>query len=424
MESSTSANKKINNLICHASSGREDDSFVGLRIKGNDIYFYYPQAFSFDENSSTIRDDILLILKTISLAKTKNRDKAETYQSRENECDFALNSYLWIINDFLSNGFYINREKTFKTNQNGRVNWKRTLKTNPMISNSNVIYKDIVVETKNNADNLLVEIHRYCVKKSIDFIGWIFNLNSKFIQQMPFNDSIKKLYVSTLNKELDKTFDDYKRLRLTHLKNVILGLDANLDGKDFVYGVDSYHYVFESMINNIFGNIKNLSEFNPKAVWKLKKYSYKEIPSSELRPDTILIKDNVAYIIDSKFYRFGITGNPNDLPETTSIQKQITYGDFIKNNNLKDVKEIHNAFLIPFDKTKETFKTEDNLVYIGYSTSTWRDGKNHHEIIHTFLIDLRHVTEFWNKHNHDDDIQALINGIVDADNEIKNLASN
>ena len=405
---------QINNFHSHAVTGKVDDSFVGIKIRGNDIHFYYPESYHFDENDKNVRNDVIDLIKTIAIAKTTSLQNAKAYNSHVNGGEFALTSYLWVINDYLSNGFYVNREKVYKLNQNGRINWKRTLQQQPIVSNGNVIYKDIVVEVKNDRDNLLVDIHKYCVKKSIDFIGWLFNLDSRFIESKPFNKSIKKLYVNTLNKELDSTFDDDKRMRLMHLKNVLIGLDDSSQDKDFVYGVDTYYYVFERMIDSIFGNQESIKDFNPKANWYLARNNYTETKSSELRPDTILIKDNKAFIIDSKFYRFGFTGNESDLPETTSIQKQITYGEYIKKVYERfKLDEIYNAFILPYDKQRDVFKSNDNIQYIGYAKAEWKDNDQVHEKIHAFLIDLKHVIKTWNKYNHEEDVELLINNIVE-----------
>lgn len=52
------------------------------------------------------------------------------------------------------NGFYVNREKVLKKNQRGKVDWKRTLNGQPIISKGNIIYSDIVVSVKNELDKL------------------------------------------------------------------------------------------------------------------------------------------------------------------------------------------------------------------------------------------------------------------------------
>lgn len=420
--------RTISNITYHKSSGKDDDSFVGLKIKGNEIHFYYPEAYHFEEDSKDLRNDIIAILSTIKIAKTQSKEKDELYTNRDNVSDFALDSYLWIIYDYMRNGYYVNREKEYKLNQKGKINWKRTLDTNPIISKSNnVIYNNVVVETPTNVDNIIVEIHKYCLKKSIDSIGWLFNLNSNFINVMAFNDTKKNYYLSALRKELNHTFDDDKKRRLIQFENVLKGLNAKLDNKDLVYGVDTYYYIYERMIDRVFGN-EDVSKFYPKGEWYILKSdgAFEKKDSSDLRPDTILIHDyngqKNAYILDSKFYRYGITDIESDLPSTSSIQKQVAYGDFVKTNKKNEFDNIYNAFLIPFDKKYDNrFKTDENLVYIGFSKTNISNKNNSHEFVHTFLIDLKHVITTWNKLNHDFDVNDLIRKIDLASNEVKKL---
>lgn len=406
---------KINNFHHHSVSGEIDNSFIGLKIKGNDVHFYYPESYHFEcVNGEYDLQSIINLLRTISLGKTHSKDHNVTFNSHREDNDFAIYSYLWLIRDWLNNGFYINREKNFKTNQKGKVNWKRTFNQQPIISNGNIIYNNVVVEVKSEIDLLLLEIHKYCIKKSIEYIGWLFNLTAKGINCRKLNDSLKKVYIRTLNIELERTFDDIKKMRLSHMKSVLIGLDVNNEEKDFVYGVDSYYYIFERMVDYIFGTEKDLTKFNPKATWKLFKPEAKEKDASKLRPDTILIKDNIAYIIDSKFYRFGSSGDINDLPETTSIQKQVTYGEYlskINENKTINVDKILNAFILPYDKTREKFKSNENIQYIGYAKTEWKNNLEEHQFVYAFLIDLYHVVEVWNNSNHDEDISNLIQEI-------------
>ena len=39
----------------------------------------------------------------------------------------------------------------------------------------------------------------------------------------------------------------------------------------------TYYYIFERMIDSVFGNVTDISKFNPKANWFLKKDNYKKI---------------------------------------------------------------------------------------------------------------------------------------------------
>lgn len=411
---------KIKNLEINYATGATDNSFVGLKYIGNKVYISSPECYRIIDDDSVIRQDILDLLGTISIAKTASIEKSKAYNTQNKGGEFALFSYLWVINDFLANGFYVNREKVYKTNQNGKINWKRTMQTEPIISKRSIIFPDIVVEKKSEADSILIEVHKLCVKKSIDNIGWLFNLSSDFIQTPRFTESLKKVYLNAIKRELDHTFLDNKRLLLNHMKNVIEGLDENANNRDFVYGVDSYYYIFERMIDSIFGNVDNIKDFYPAGQWVLLK-NEKPIPSSNLRPDTIILKDEngerIAFILDSKFYRFGFTGNDDDLPETTSIQKQITYGEYVKRFSESEkakikVDKVYSAFIIPFDKEREQFKSNNNMEYVGYAKSDWKDNDNSHEIVHTFLIDLKHVIKTWNNYNHKEDVDSLVKGIL------------
>ncbi len=414
MASSTSKKDTVDMEICyHKVTNKVDDSFIGIKIKNNRIDFYYPETYNFDESSiEKSREDVLAILQTISIAKTHSDSRIKVESSFSNNEAIPLLSYLWIIRDYLMNGFYVNREKVLKKNQRGKVDWKRTLNGQPIISKGNVVYSDIVVSVKNELDNIIVEIHKYCVKKSLDILGWLFGINSSnFIETKPFYKELKNIYIDTLRKELSQTFDDEKKLRLSNMLSIIEGLSDEQNGNELVYGVDSYAHIFERMINSIFGN-RDATKFNPSANWYLKSKDYNPIASSDLRPDTILIYNDTAYILDSKFYRFGYTANSRDLPETTSIQKQITYGDFIKNNKFEEeIQNMRNVFILPYNKYDNKLDLNNTLEYIGYSKTDYRKSEEDYEIIHTFLIDLKYVVETWNKKNHDVDVINLVNQI-------------
>ena len=397
----------------HKVTNKVDDSFIGVKIKNNKIDFYYPETYHYDDSSvENSRNDVLAILQTIAIAKTHSDSKIKVESSFSNNKAIPLLSYLWVVRDYLMNGFYVNREKVIKKNQRGKVDWKRTLSGQPIISNGNVVYSDLVVSVSNDLDNIIVEIHKYCVKKSIDILGWLFGIkSSSFIETKPFHNELKNVYIDTLKKELNQTFDDEKKERLKNMLSIIEGLSDDQNGNEIVYGVDSYAYIYERMINSIFGN-RDATKFNPSANWYLKAQNYNPVESSDLRPDTILIKDNIAYVLDSKFYRFGYTADKRDLPETTSIQKQITYGDFIKNNKMGDaVEKIRNAFILPYNKYVNKLDLSGNLEYIGYSKTDYRKGMEDHEIIHAFLIDLKYVIETWNKRNHGEDVANLVKQI-------------
>ncbi len=407
-------------IILHSVTNEEHNSFVGLRIKNGEIHFHYPESYDLsDENDKkSFRYDVVNIIRTISLAKSKtsssNLSDSGVHQSEQ----FAIMSYLWIIRDYLSNGYYRNSEKIYSVNGKGKINWKKTLDTQPIISNGNIIYNNVVVEVRNDCDDVITEAHKWCVFDSVRKIGWLFGLSEKSVFVSKTADSVIKRYIRAIRTELKRTFDDVKKARLNHMLKVLIGVDDSDRTKEIVYGVDKYHYVYERMVDYIFSNIDDITKYNPNAKWYLKRNAFEPKDASALRPDTILLDtkqngEKVAYVLDAKFYRFGTTGKESDLPTTTSIQKQITYGDNIICNlqEKENIKQVYNAFVMPYNKHNNIFDYKENLEYVGYSEANWRNDKLSHTRICAFLLDTKHLVSTWSHGNSEEDVKKLIDEI-------------
>lgn len=412
---------EIRNLSKIAATGKTGNSFVGIKVSENKIEFHYPETYNLSENDTDLRRDILAILRTISLAKTKTRGMSSYNTNHDSKYDLPLSSFLWIIGDYLKYGRYDNPDKKKERGIKGRIDWKRTMKSLPIVSRKNIVYTEIISERKRQKDNLLTEIFFFCVKKAIDSIGWIYSIT--------FNDNgidyygrfNKQKYISAINTEISHTFDDSKRLRLLHMRNIITGLDDNkTNTREILYGVDSYEYVYERMIDSMFSNIDNIKDFYPSAKWELA-LEQNPIKSTNLRPDTIITRkdptsgEKSVYIVDAKYYRYGTTFDSKDMPETTSIQKQITYGEYIKAAKRYEFDRIYSAFLLPYSKT-ENVKRErfsHNLEFVGIGKAEWYNDytqKNSFRDIFAILIDTRFLVENWTRKN-SDNIDNLIETI-------------
>lgn len=407
-------------IILHSVTNEEHNSFVGLRIKNGEIHFHYPESYDLsDENDKkSFRYDVVNIIRTISLAKSKTSSSSLSDSGVHQSEQFAIMSYLWIIRDYLSNGYYRNSEKIYSVNGNGKINWKKTLDTQPIISNGNIIYNNVVVEVRNDCDDVITEAHKWCVFDSVRKIGWLFGLSEKSVFVSKTADSVIKKYIRAIRTELKRTFDDVKKARLNHMLKVLMGVDDSDRTKEIVYGVDKYHYVYERMVDYIFSNIDDITKYNPNAKWYLKKNAFEPKDASALRPDTILLDtkqngEKVAYVLDAKFYRFGTTGKESDLPTTTSIQKQITYGDNIICNlqEKENIKQVYNAFVMPYNKHNNIFDYKENLEYVGYSEANWRNDKLSHTRICAFLLDTKHLISTWSHGNSEEDVKKLIEEI-------------
>ena len=414
------------NVILHSVTNEETNAFVGLKIRNGEIHFHYPESYDLAsiEDKKAFRSDVVNIIRTISLAKSRASAMNQSSTGITQSDQFAIMSYLWIIRDYLSNGYYRNTEKIFKSNSKGKVNWKKTLETQPIISNGNIIYNNVIVEVRNDCDDIITEAHKWCVFDSVRKIGWLFSINEKSVFVPQAVDSVIKKYIRAIKTELMRTFDDIKKMRLNHMIKVLTGVDDSDRTKEIVYGVDKYHYVYERMVDYVFSNITDITKYNPNAKWYLKKNNMEATDASSLRPDTIRLEqiadsennEKDAYILDAKFYRFGTTGSESDLPTTTSIQKQITYGDNIICNlrEKENIRNVYNAFILPYNKKNNPFNYNSDLEYIGYSEANWRKDELLHSRVCAFLMDTKHLVTTWSMGNCKEDVLKLIEEIGNA----------
>lgn len=401
---------EIKNLLMIPATGKQDNQFVGIKISKNQIEFHYPESFQLSEGTDGLRKDILTVLRSVSLAKTKTSDLSSYNSIYSKNCVFPLGAYLWLINDYLTYRHYVNRERFFVRGVKGKINWKRTMRSNPIISSRNIIYTDIISEKKAQKENLITEIYNYCIQKAVDAIGWLYGIvfDSDGVDYYKlFN---KEKYLTALSTELSHTFDDQKKIRLQNMQNVISGLDDDMvNTRDMIYGVDSYDYVYERMVDSMFSKVDDIRSFYPNATWDLV-IEHGIINSSNLRPDTVLIKDNKVYILDAKYYRYGTTFRTGDMPETTSIQKQITYGEYVKKVKSGIYDDVFSAFVLPYCKTNNIYKSRFNLdlEFVGIAKATWLDSDdvNSRNIV-AILLDTRFLLSNWAKKNEDN-----INNII------------
>ena len=348
--------------------------YIGLKINDGEFTFIFPCNYQKSLTDSEEKNDMLNILKVID--KYKTLEKVNDNYKKENL--FPFNSYLWLLKDYLKNGYYVTIEKNFIEAQKGKINWKKTIKNNDIfLSNKTLIYRNFIVNHKqNDVENIITNIHKFCIEDAVNKMGWFFNLNSSIIDKN-YEKYTKKVMLSLLKKTYNETFIDYKKELIFHMIKIIEGLDINsFNTRSFDLSTKEFEYVFERLIDDRFGTEKK-ELFNPVGYWYINKNEYK---SSNLRPDTIMIKDNVAFIIDAKYYNYGYTKEINDLPDTSSIQKQVTYAEEFKSRN--NIKEIYNVFILPTSSNKY-------IECFGYAFTSWKNSGETYERIYSFLIDLK-----------------------------------
>lgn len=183
--------------------------------------------------------------------------------------------------------------------------------------------------------------------------------------------------------------------------NVLLFEKENGGTNDFAVGVEKFEYVWERLIDYVYGeNTKD--KFLPHAKWTILNNGTCEYCCA-LEPDTIMKHDNKYYVLDAKYYKYGITKNIQHLPQTSSIQKQITYGKHIlenksiSKNELISKNDVYNAFLLPYNGGDS-----ENYKAIGIGTVDWEqynyETPNCAYVLGV-LVDTKTLITSYKKHN-------------------------
>lgn len=397
---------------------------VGISFSNDRVELVVPKFFRIEKDEHVLKTDILLFLESISIAKKINYKNSSN--TKENDNGWPIESYVWLIHDYLENGFYYKRETVYSKDLNGKINWKRTLKNTPIISNGNIIYDKLITSKNSPSNDVITHIYKICLRESLEKIGWLFNYGFKILE-FPLISSEEMVY--RVKSEMASTFDDVKRIRFKHMLNILEKVDDEAIKKDkFQYQINNYYYVFEQMIDSVFNGLsgKEKKRYNPTGHWMLLGENDPK-KASDLRPDTICKVNDETFIIDAKMYQYGCTHNIDDLPDTQSLQKQVTYGEYVFNKIDKNGK-VRNAFILPYDKELESFKNDENiyryddsnLVYIGEGYVDWTDvaNKKDHERIFAFLIDFNYLLNHYTEKNKMlESLVAKINELLDVENE-------
>ncbi|ALT68984.1 LlaJI family restriction endonuclease [Methanobrevibacter millerae] len=399
---------------CRIATNRDNDRFVGIHGDDNGVFVYFPLGYELSETDSEIRRDIFHLFEIINEFKEeKEGNISQRNNSEKKDVEFPIGAYMEIIYYFLNNGYYRETDSVYRTQNKGKVNWSKTIKKqNPiLIKNKNssysLIYANFTVRNSTpNDDKEITRINQYCVYESFKKIGWLFN---SYMPPKPIGKLNKNKSLFILQDKLSNTNVDNKKKLFKSMIDLINSMDDNSENQ-FYYGTNTFEHVFEKMVDKMFG-IEHKDDYYPKAEWNLKFND--NIKTYPLQPDTIMEYDDKIFVIDSKYYKYGDTAEPKDLPQITSINKQITYAEYAKTLEITNNKEIYNAFLLPFNKESKKFST-NNLINVGEAIGEWRGKSTHkYEHVQCVLIDVRYLMENY-KVNSKDNIIQLANAIEEA----------
>jgi hypothetical protein len=273
------------------------------------------------------------------------------------------------------------------------VDWPRTLRNkHPLIqSNGTPAYTEYIVRVSApNDKNMITQIHKYCVYESFSKLGWLF---TPYLPEQPTISRNDKMFLMVLREKLTNTYNDKDKRLFSAMIAMIEYMGEKTNEKQFYFGTDRFEYIWEKLIDRVFGE-KNKTDYFPKTRWSLRTGLGRS--NAALGPDTIMLHDGRIYVIDAKYYKFGFSGIPSDLPESSSINKQITYGEYIHTQRCfkKQYGEnvpVYNAFLMPYNSVDNRFETKEIFINIGEATGDWKISGYEYERVQGILVDTRYL---------------------------------
>lgn len=379
---------------CHINSNEDGDRFVGIKADSDNAMVYFPIGYELPQTDDEIRTDIKHLIHVLSEFTTKDeRLLAINKFAASQTVDFPINAYRSVIEYYFSIGgtYYIEKEQIYVTASTGKQDWARTArKQMPLVQSKNGVSSFVfnrfeVRSSTPNDTKEITQINRFCVYEAFKRIGWLY---VSYMPEKPGPHPDIKSSIRIVQSKIAVTNDDKKKSLFHGMKDMLEYIDEQTSDKQFYFGTDNFDYVWEKLIDRAFGE-KDKDNYFPRSRWLLDYDKYKE--KRPLMPDTIMICNGKYYILDAKYYKYGWTGIPNHLPNGSSINKQITYGEYLEKYKGIDKNSLFNAFIMPYNMAKNPFNLTATVGNIGEAVGDWRYNKKYYERIQGIVIDTRYL---------------------------------
>lgn len=379
---------------CHVNTNEDGDRFVGVKADSDDAIVYFPLGYQLPETDAEIRTDIKHLFQVLSeFTEKKDRVLAMNKFEAPQSVDFPIHAYLEVINYYLGKGgqYYVETDPTYVTSTRGSAHWPKTFRNQtPLVQQkdgvNSLIYTQFTVRSVTpNETKLITQINRYCVYESFEKLGWLY---VPYMPQPPGPHPDIKTSIIIINDKLMHTFNDKDKRLFKAMKDMLEYMDEKTSEKQFYFGTDNFEGVWERLIDRVFGE-KDKYKYFPRTRWLLDYGKYKE--KRPLLPDSIMIYNGKYYVLDAKYYKYGWTGNPDDLPNASSINKQITYGEYIHQTQKIANDSLFNAFIMPYNMAKNYFNLKETIGAIGEAVGDWKSNKYNYERIQGIVVDTRYL---------------------------------
>ena len=411
--------------------GKRDDEFVGIRYEEGALKVYFPSCYSAPADGNderAYRLDILNLVSVLSSYSKESREFSRNPLLNKDEVQFPIHAYIHVFTYFLNDGYYVEREPCYRHGTSGKIDWARTIKhVRPQVAGRSVVYLDYVVKSSSNDENEIVaQIHRWCVFEAYEKIGCLFAYVRPERPRIPFD---ARMFAAVLQSKIARTFNEKHILLFRNMLDIVRHMGTKKNNDKAIYGTTDFEYVWEGLIDQVFGvGNDEKKKYFPSYTWTLYRRAgneenvvdWEDEKHTALRPDTVMLSalnDDFAkiFVLDAKYYRHGEDPEgKSGLPATGSILKQIAYAEYIDEMRKRKTGgkrqkfprgEIYNAFILPYDGKNNALSSDYALNCFGIAGCEWKTDKPYHKIYGIFL-DVRAIMHRHPRHS-DTAIEAL-----------------
>lgn len=386
--------KKVDESVyeCHVNTNENGDTFVGIKFDGEKIHICFPLGYKLGDTETDRKKDIQLLIRILSrFSGMKEKTLPQHAIQSPEAVIFPIQAYLTVLDEYYNRrSYYTENDIIYRTNNKRLANWPRTIRTKRAYpQNGSFIYLESVAkESVVDSLNLITKINQFCVDEAHQKLGWLFTPQSPQRSNIVFQE---RKFLAALQEKLAQTNNEKNKVLFSGMINMIKYIGQKGQNTRFHYGTEQFEYVWEKLIDSSFG-ILNKNDYFPRTSWYLGSDGHHV--NSALEPDTIMLANGKVFILDAKYYKYGHTGNPTHLPASASINKQITYGEYVATEpKFKDENgvfpTVYNVFLMPYNCSDTPFQNGENMMCIGEAKGDWKISGAEYERVQGILLDVK-----------------------------------
>ena len=126
---------------CHINTNRKTDTFVGLEFDGKNYTVSFPLGYAIasEDDEKLLREDLLLLFHTLALYSSHMESKSGFKREKDAATETPMYAYIYIIQDFVTRGYYKEGIVEYASSKRGKIHWNRTIKQKkPVIQEADI----------------------------------------------------------------------------------------------------------------------------------------------------------------------------------------------------------------------------------------------------------------------------------------------